>query len=1097
MEEKQIRGRFQQKTDTSQNWEKAGNNGFIPKKGEIIVYQDDTSSKIKIGDGVTNVNILEFSSGEADLSFVEEHIINKENPHEVTAEQIDAVSLNKFNEHKNNKNNPHGITATQVIGAAGHKTEYNGEVFNDDNNKALSPYSAASGKETTAGILGYYYYNVDINNKKIYVTDQQGVANTSTVVNYSVGDVLSIVHGSKYPNCSTITTIDGNVITVDSLPMTSFSLSTSSDDACSLYAISKPLAGVVSLGYYAHAEGLNTQALERVAHAEGRDTLAYGQYGHAEGRGTKAFYCAHSEGYYAEATGFYSHAEGGTTKATAQSAHAEGENSVATAERAHAEGYKTKAVGKNTHAEGEEVEAGGQSSHAEGYKTIANGKYSHTEGNISKTEGIGSHAEGYNTFAQGEYSHSEGRETKALGNYSHTEGTASQASGECSHAEGKYTQASGMNAHAEGYGTYATQPNAHAEGQDSQAKAKGAHAEGYKNFASGEYSHAEGSNTNAVGNSSHAEGINTYAYGLGSHSEGFGTNSNHQYSHSEGMGTSAYGEAQHVQGKYNIINSSMAHILGNGSPKSFNENGEEVLDSNGKSIPKRSNAHTVDWNGNAWYAGNLKIGGTKYEDANAKVVATEDYVDEAIAKIPISDEGIKFKVVSELPTEEIDESTIYLVPTENPSEQNTYDEYIYTNGAWECIGSASVEVNLDEYVKKTDIARHDKAGVIRIDSSGTHGLGLTSDGNIFLHQTTQKEIDSRKDYKAITANRLDYAVKTGLTTNTEEWTEEEKAAARTLLNAIGKEEYATADNAGVIKVVTQNGLDISGSGKVYIVMASNAEINAKTSEYKPITPRNLDYSVMKALTEPQKHTWTEEEKASARDLIGAVEKPANPPRTSVLSMQGDGTILTAQLVHESAAPWSVVARDGSGGVVVANPTLPEHATSKQYVDDAIENAGGGGSGGDATADYIVEQGTEGNFTYRKWNSGVAEMWAHISVTHDEIEALSVTEDGIFRCSYRIISLPFQFKREEYCGVIQPITISGSAVESGGNIVVPCSGFMECPWSENNAGEPVSNEAIKLHFDLPGYDRDGDGTMMWAEQNYEDFTLCIHIIDRWK
>ena len=34
----------------------------------------------------------------------------------------------------------------------------------------------------------------------------------------------------------------------------------------------------------------------------------------------------------------------------------------------------------------------------------------------------------------------------------------------------------------------------------------------------------------------------------------------------------------------------------------------------------------------------------------------------------------------------------------------------------------------------------------------------------------------------------------------------------------------------------------------------------------------------------------------------------------------------------------------------------------------------GGSGTLPVADYVVEQGTIGNWTYRKWNSGVAECW---------------------------------------------------------------------------------------------------------------------------
>lgn len=64
---------------------------------------------------------------------------------------------------------------------------------------------------------------------------------------------------------------------------------------------------------------------------------------------------------------------------------------------------------------------------------------------------------------------------------------------------------------------------------------------------------------------------------------------------------------------------------------------------------------------------------------------------------------ISFIPVTELPTEDIVENAIYLVPVEDGAEPNLFDEYIYTNGAWEQIGSAAVAVNLDEYAKKTDV----------------------------------------------------------------------------------------------------------------------------------------------------------------------------------------------------------------------------------------------------------------------------------------------------------------------------------------------------------------------------------------------------------
>ena len=65
--DKKFNARVQHKIDTQENWEKATN--FIPLKGELIIYDIDannTSRRIKIGDGITPVNNLEFVSAQSD-----------------------------------------------------------------------------------------------------------------------------------------------------------------------------------------------------------------------------------------------------------------------------------------------------------------------------------------------------------------------------------------------------------------------------------------------------------------------------------------------------------------------------------------------------------------------------------------------------------------------------------------------------------------------------------------------------------------------------------------------------------------------------------------------------------------------------------------------------------------------------------------------------------------------------------------------------------------------------------------------------------------------------------------------------------------------
>lgn len=104
-------------------------------------------------------------------------------------------------------------------------------------------------------------------------------------------------------------------------------------------------------------------------------------------------------------------------------------------------------------------------------------------------------------------------------------------------------------------------------------------------------SFAEGEDTTASGYCSHAEGHSTTASGYCSHVEGSGNNAVGSHSHVEGFSNYAIGAYSHVQGKSAILDNEgkYAHIVGNGG------------DGRG-----RSNAHTLDWDGNAWFAGSVE-----------------------------------------------------------------------------------------------------------------------------------------------------------------------------------------------------------------------------------------------------------------------------------------------------------------------------------------------------------------------------------------------------------------------------------------------------------------------------------------------------------
>ena len=196
----------------------------------------------------------------------------------------------------------------------------------------------------------------------------------------------------------------------------------------------------------------------------------------------------------------------------------------------------------------------------------------------------------------------------AVGQWSVAEGSGTIAKGRASHAEGAYSKALNDGCHVEGYQTEATGYWSHAEGEMTKVTSYASHAEGsYCTLPDGTKRYGT-----AGGYASHIEGGGCHATGSCSHAEGLATTVSGAQSHAEGRYTIATSGAQHVEGIANIEDAEdkYIHIAGNGT---FNA---------------RSNAHTLDWDGNAWFAGDVYIGsasGTDKDDGSQKL-ATEEFV---------------------------------------------------------------------------------------------------------------------------------------------------------------------------------------------------------------------------------------------------------------------------------------------------------------------------------------------------------------------------------------------------------------------------------------------------------------------------------------
>ena len=199
---------------------------------------------------------------------------------------------------------------------------------------------------------------------------------------------------------------------------------------------------------------------------------------------------------------------------------------------------------------------------------------------------------------------------EASGTYAHAEGIRTAATALHAHAEGRETTASGNQSHAEGYLTTASQTNAHAEGRETVASGGNSHAEGEYCQAQKNASHAEGGSTVSAKKYSHAEGNQTLTTGMQSHAEGLGTIANHA--------------SQHVFGEYNVEDQNESDDESRGDFVEIVGNGTEN---------ERSNARTLDWDGNERLAGNLYVNGNQQvcsEGDIATAAETQAIIDEFV-----------------------------------------------------------------------------------------------------------------------------------------------------------------------------------------------------------------------------------------------------------------------------------------------------------------------------------------------------------------------------------------------------------------------------------------------------------------------------------
>jgi hypothetical protein len=257
---------------------------------------------------------------------------------------------------------------------------------------------------------------------------------------------------------------------------------------------------------------------------------------------------------------------------------------------------------------------------------------------------------------------------------------------------------------------------------------------------------------------------------------------------------------------------------------------------------------------------------------------------------------------------------------------------------------------LSAYVKSTDYATDEKAGVVKVGSTTADPLYSDENGDLHLGNDNAL-IDQRSGENAIRNQDLDHAIKVGLTGNQLLLTEDDKKKIIAWLGLeagngqLGFAQYAYSlqDEQGSVRsepgiVSTNNAFGISRINNtayknvLTISSATNAIIDKKADTYRPIVPVRLDYAVMKALSDPITHEWTPEQKALAQKTLGVgewIDKIQTNEEGTQFSLSASGAGVYEYVLYVLSS-WGPLYAYDSQTLVIGIDGLPDSTYVEKY-----------------------------------------------------------------------------------------------------------------------------------------------------------------------
>lgn len=166
-----------------------------------------------------------------------------------------------------------------------------------------------------------------------------------------------------------------------------------------------------------------------------------------------------------------------------------------------------------------------------------------------------------------------------------------------------------------------------------------------------------------------------------------------------------------------------------------------------------------------------------------------------------------YKIVSELPTEDIDTTKIYLVVDSEGTHGNLYKEYIYVDGEWELLGEYKADIDLSPYLTKVEAADTyaTKLELQQEVNRATQAEITEKNRALAAEEQLSKNIDAEKD-RALIAERDNF---------------------NRIINEIARAEAAEKANAKAIEDEKKRAIEIETALASGMVEEQNRAIKAE------------------------------------------------------------------------------------------------------------------------------------------------------------------------------------------------------------------------------------------------------------------------------